>query len=120
MKKSILATLASFMLLLTSFAEPIVTKDQITIDKISTINFSVVVSSGGTTIDGAKVTVLQNGATVSSGTTMRGKAQVYIENKAPFQIRVEKKGYKTFKKDVPSVSSGQQMNVTLIAISAKK
>lgn len=119
MKTLFLATIASFILT-TGFASATDIVANPIMEKVTTISFSVKVAANSTALDGAKVSVIQNGNVISTGLSMRGKAQVYIENDQPFTLKVEKAGHKTFTKEIATVTQGETINVTLMPMSRKE
>ena len=86
------------------------------VELVRTVSFSVKVFSGTNSIDGAKVTILQDGVVISSGTTMRGKAQVYIENDKDFTLQVEANGYKKYSKQITAVAQSEVISVSLVKL----
>ncbi len=110
MKTLVIAIVACMLTLPGSASEYSVSNEKSDL-RVSTISFSVLVYNGDTPLDGAKVSVIQNGKEISSGVTMRGKAQLYIENEEPFTIKVEAKGFNAVKKEIKNVTSGEKITI---------
>jgi len=113
MKALILGTFAC-LLLVSGIAAPNVHHTPPASKMVATVSFSVVVNSGTSSIDGAKVSILQDGVVVSSGTTMRGKAQVYIENDKDFTLKVTAHGHKNYSKQITAVAQNEVVAVQMI------
>ena len=119
MKALLLGTLVCLMIT-TSFAAPNLGENPPVANLVTTTSFSVKVNSGSTALDGAKVSVIQNGVVISTGTTMRGKAQVYIENNEKFTLQVEANGHKKYTKEITAVTQSEVISVSLNALVISK
>ena len=115
MKALLLGTIACLMIA-TGFAAPNLGDNPPVTNLVTTTSFSVKVTSGSTALDGATVTVKQNGVVISSGTTMRGKAQVYVENGDKFTLEVVAAGHKAYSKEVASVTQSEVISVALVPL----
>ncbi|MFT7612504.1 MAG: hypothetical protein ACI9J3_001467 [Parvicellaceae bacterium] len=112
MKALILGTFACLMLI-SGIAAPNIHHAPPATKLVTTVSFSVKVNSGSTALDGAKVSILQDGVVVSTGTTMRGKAQVYIENDKDFTLQVTANGHKNYSKHITAVTQSEVITVAL-------
>ena len=78
-----------------------------------TTSFSVEVEHNSSPVSGAKVSVLQKQKLISSGTTIRGKARLYVDDVNGFLIEVEAEGFKLSTKQINTVSQGETIKVEL-------
>jgi hypothetical protein len=117
--KSLLLGIFASLLLSTSFASVTTDTGNNETELPVHISFTVVVTSGAATLDGATVSVIQNGNVVSTGTTMRGKANVYIENDQPFTLKVVAASHQTYSKEIGAISQNDQVKVPLVKLAMK-
>ena len=77
------------------------------------ISFSVSVENNNTPISGAIVNILQKDKVISTGTTIRGKCQVYIENSFKFTIKVESEGYSPVTKEIQKIDQSETITIQI-------
>ena len=78
-----------------------------------TTSFSVEVEHNSSPVSGAKVSVIQKQKLLSYGTTIRGKARLYVDDVNGFLIKVEAKGFKPSTKQINTVTQGETIKVKL-------
>ena len=78
-----------------------------------TTSFSVEVEHNSSPVSGAKVSVLQKQKLISSGTTIRGKARLYVDDVNGFVIKVEADGFKLSTKQIKTITQGESIKIAL-------
>jgi hypothetical protein len=78
-----------------------------------TTSFSVEVEHNSSPVSGAKISVIQKQKLISSGTTIRGRARLYVDDVNGFLIEVEAEGFKLSTKPINTVTQGETIKVEL-------